>query len=84
MIRIIKAKMKKLKVKVNSGLKKSSDVGKAVKNINVGAGKSKPSEEEIRIKASEIYYERMARGEHGTPEGDWLEAEAILLESTRE
>jgi len=29
-------------------------------------------------KAREIYYERIARGEHGTPEDDWREAEALL------
>ena len=36
------------------------------------------SEEEIREKAREIYYERIARGEHGTPESDWHEAEELL------
>jgi hypothetical protein len=44
----------------------------------VAAGKYIPSEDEIREKAREIYYERIARGEHGTSEGDWREAEELL------
>jgi hypothetical protein len=42
-------------------------------------GKYKPNEEEIRVKAREIYFERIARGEHGTPEDDWREAEELLM-----
>jgi DNA primase large subunit len=42
------------------------------------ARKSKPSEEEIREKAMEIYIQRIERGEYGTPEDDWLEAEGLL------
>jgi hypothetical protein len=59
--------------------KKTTEAGKAVKSRKVTAGKSGPSEEEIRQKAMEIYYERIARGEHGTPESDWLEAEELLM-----
>ena len=31
--------------------------------------------EAIRAKAEEIYHARVAKGEHGTPESDWLQAE---------
>jgi RAB protein geranylgeranyltransferase component A len=55
---------------------KSKTVSKPKKTS--GAGKNVPSEEEIREKAREIYYERISRGEKGTPEGDWKEAEELL------
>jgi hypothetical protein len=58
--------------------KKTTDAGKALKSKKVASGKYVPSEEEIREKAREIYYERIARGEHGTPEADWREAEELL------
>jgi hypothetical protein len=58
--------------------KKTSDAGKTIKKKKVTTGKYVPSEEEIREKAREIYYERISRGEHGTPEGDWREAEELL------
>jgi hypothetical protein len=38
-----------------------------------------PGEDEIREKAREIYFERISRGEHGTPEDDWREAEELLM-----
>lgn len=38
-----------------------------------------PGEDEIRAKAREIYFERIARGEAGTPEDDWHEAEELLM-----
>ncbi len=42
--------------------------------------KAKPaiSEEDIRKKAEEIYNARLASGEEGTPESDWLNAEKAL------
>ena len=70
--------MKTSKAKVINNPKKPSKSGEAVKNKKVTTRKSQPSETEIREKAMEIYYERIARGEHGTPEGDWHEAEEIL------
>jgi hypothetical protein len=42
------------------------------------AKKTSVSEEDIRRKAEELYYERIARGEHGTPEDDWAQAEKLL------
>jgi hypothetical protein len=70
--------MKTTKAKTVSKPKKTSDAGKTLKKKKVTTGKNVPGEEEIREKAREIYYERIARGEHGTPEGDWREAEELL------
>jgi hypothetical protein len=70
--------MKTTKAKTTSKPKKTSDTGKTLKNKKVAPGKYVPSEDEIREKAREIYYERLARGEHGTAEGDWREAEELL------
>jgi hypothetical protein len=61
--------MKTSKAKTISNPKKTSEAGKESKRKNVTASKSIPSEEEIRKKADEIYYERIARGEHGTAKG---------------
>lgn len=58
--------------------KKTSEAGKTVKTKKVTKSKLEPSEEEIREKAREIYYERIARGEHGNAESDWHEAKEIL------
>jgi hypothetical protein len=70
--------MKTSKAKAISKPKKTSDAGEALKSKKVTTSESLPGEEEIREKAREIYYERIARGEHGTAEGDWLEAEELL------
>jgi hypothetical protein len=70
--------MKTTKAKTASKPKKTSDTVKTVKTKKVTSAKYIPTEEEIREKAREIYYERIARGEHGTPEGDWREAEELL------
>ena len=70
--------MKTSKEQVNAKPKKNSAGGKSVKAKKVTSIKSGPSEEEIREKAKEIYHERMARGEYGTAEDDWLQAEEFL------
>ena len=70
--------MKTTKAKAAVKPKKTTDAGKSLKSKKVTSGKYVPSEEEIREKAREIYYERIARGEHGTPEADWHEAEELL------
>jgi RAB protein geranylgeranyltransferase component A len=69
--------MKTTKTKTVSKTKKTPDAVKTVKKKGA-TGKYIPSEDEVREKAREIYYERIARGEHGTPEGDWREAEELL------
>lgn len=70
--------MKTTKAKTISKPKKTPDAGKALAKKKVTSSRYVPSEQEIREKAREIYYERIARGEHGTPEGDWREAEDLL------
>jgi hypothetical protein len=70
--------MKTTKPKPATDSKKPADAGKIIKKKKAVAGKYIPTEDEIREKAREIYYERIARGEHGTPEGDWHEAEELL------
>jgi RAB protein geranylgeranyltransferase component A len=70
--------MKTTKEKTVSKPKKTSVAGKTVKKKKVTTGKIVPSEDQIREKAREIYNERISRGEHGTPEGDWHEAEELL------
>jgi hypothetical protein len=70
--------MKTTKAKTAVKPKKAAGKGKPVMKKKVASVKNQPSEEEIREKAREIYYERVSRGEHGTPEGDWREAEELL------
>jgi hypothetical protein len=70
--------MKTTKGKSTGKTKKTSETGKVVKSRKVSTSKTGPTEEEIREKAREIYYERIARGEHGTAESDWKEAEELL------
>jgi hypothetical protein len=70
--------MKTLKEKTPGKTKKTTGAGKTVKSKKVTTNKPEPSEEEIREKAREIYYERISRGEHGTAESDWHEAKEIL------
>jgi hypothetical protein len=70
--------MKTTKTKTVSKPKKTSDTGKTLNKKKAVPSKSTPTEDQIREKAREIYYERIARGEHGTPENDWHEAEELL------
>ena len=72
-----------LKAKSVSKPKKTTETVKAGKSKKVVSKKSGPGEEAIREKAKEIYHERVARGEHGTPEGDWLKAERLLKGSKK-
>ncbi len=64
--------------------KKSRKVskGKDLSNSRmVRIERAMPSEEEIREKARDIYEQRIERGEAGTPEKDWFDAEAYLRDS---
>jgi hypothetical protein len=73
--------MKTTKPKAAPKTKKTAAEAKPVRNKKTPPAKAMPGEEEIREKAREIYFERIARGEHGTPEGDWREAEELLMGS---
>ena len=63
---------------------KKSTKEKAVKPRKVTARKSGPTHEDIRLKAEEIYHERIARGADGTPEDDWHLAEKLLKASKKQ
>ncbi|MCX6254071.1 MAG: hypothetical protein NTV31_06280 [Bacteroidia bacterium] len=75
--------MKTKKAQASSKPKKTTEAGKAVKSKKVTASKSGPSEEEIRLKAKEIYHDRIARGVHGTAEDDWIKAEQFFKGSKK-
>jgi hypothetical protein len=68
----------KSKAKTTSKSKKPAATSNAGKTRKVTAVKSLPGENDIRLKAQEIYNERIFRGEPGTPEQDWLKAEELL------
>jgi hypothetical protein len=71
------------KSKVTSKSGKTSGSGNELKNkINPTSG-SKPTEEQIRDKAREIYHERLKRGEYGTAMDDWHQAEKLLKSQGR-
>lgn len=70
--------MKTTKAKTISNPKKSAGTAKTTAKKKTATPKTMPTEDEIREKAREIYYERISRGEHGTPEADWHEAEELL------
>ncbi len=44
----------------------------------VSARKRKPTQEEIALKAHEIYLERVAKGDPGDPDSDWHKARELL------
>jgi hypothetical protein len=75
--------MKTTKTKATNKQMKTSETGKASGSKKVTTSKSSPTEEEIRIKAKEIYHERIARGEHGTSADDWNKAEKLLKGSKK-
>lgn len=75
--------MKTSKAKTFSKPKKTSGTSKAVKSKNVSTSKFEPGEAEIREKAKEIYLQRIARGENGTPLDDWFKAEDLLKGSKK-
>ena len=68
----------KAKAKPDVRTKKSVAASAGGKRRTLKSDKHVPAEEEIRIKAQEIYNERIARGEHASAEDDWLKAEKLL------
>jgi len=65
-------------VKKTLKMENKSKAGRPRKALSIN---SLPSEDEIRKKAEEIYQKRISKGISGTPEEDWLKAEALLLKS---
>jgi hypothetical protein len=55
----------------------------AVKSRKTELGNYRPSEDEIREKAREIYHQRIMRGEYGTAIEDWNNAEKLLKSQGR-
>lgn len=66
------------KSKPTSKTGKASDSGEKIRKSNVTISNYEPGIEEIRLKAKEIYLERVARNEQGTSEDDWHKAERLL------
>jgi hypothetical protein len=73
-------------------MKSSKEDGKSKKDNKVKvSGKAKKNmvnisgitHEEIRGKANELYLQRIERGEYGTAENDWTEAERFLRDAER-
>ncbi len=70
--------MKTTKAKSTSTAKKSTATVKTTRTKKSPVTKNEPSEEEIRMKAQELYDQRMHSGEHGTASDDWHKAEKLL------
>lgn len=63
------------KKKSNEKSKKNGKIQDTKESKVVLAARPKPTEEDIRKKAGELYHERIQSGEHGSAEEDWAEAE---------
>lgn len=68
----------KAKAKTAGRPKRTAIIVSPVKRVKATSAQLVPGEDEIRLKASEIYNERIARGEEGNAVGDWLKAEKLL------
>ena len=66
------------KTKATSKPKKQAAASGKAKAKSTRAPKKTITEDDIRSKAQELYYDRIARGEHATAEEDWLKAESLL------
>ena len=69
---------KTVKTEVPSKARKIVPVAKAGAVKKTSTAKKAVDNEAIRKKADEIYHARVARGEHGSAEGDWHLAEKLL------
>jgi len=54
-------------------------ISEQTKSAKPAGRRTRPSEEEIRRKAEEIYYQRISRGEQGNAMDDWRKAEKLLM-----
>ena len=69
-------------MKTAKTVKKTGNSTKSLKSKKAGEiTLKKLNPEEIREKAKEIYNQRIARGEVGSAESDWLKAEEYLKKS---
>ena len=69
--------------KTTGKTKRTTASSKSVKGKTTKAGTQVPTEDEIRVKAQEIYNERISRGEYTSSEEDWHEAERLLRDKKR-
>jgi hypothetical protein len=67
----------KSKAKTTVKAKKPA-AAKAVTTKKAKTAKSTFTDDDIRSKAQEIYNDRISRGEPGTAESDWIQAEKSL------
>jgi len=70
-----------MKSKSESTAKKPKKVSSEIKKTTIKREVKKPAgptEDQIRVKAEELYRERISKNIPGTQEGDWLTAEKIL------
>ena len=67
--------------KENSKPKKGNNVPKPEETKIIAENKPVYTHEEISQKANELYLQRIERGEHGSAEQDWINAEKALEES---
>jgi len=66
------------KAKSNSKQGKKQNASASLNEDRNLSQKKRPTEEQIREKAREIYNQRLKRGERGTELDDWQKAEKIL------
>jgi hypothetical protein len=66
------------KSKVSNRPGKTSGAGNSLKNKANPTNSTKPTEDQIREKAKEVYHDRLKRGEYGTALDDWHTAEKLL------
>ncbi len=60
--------------------KETATKNNPVNSASTTIEKPRPTEEQIRRKAQELYYQRLSRGEYGTAIDDWQKAEQLLTE----
>lgn len=63
-----------------AGRNKTVAAAKAPRVRKTSVSRPEPSEDQIRMKAQELYNERISSGVWGTAEDDWHRAEQILRE----
>ena len=70
--------MKKKAVKLNADSGNNSGSASGKEDNGIISGKYKPSEEAVRELAEILFHQRIERGETGTQEEDWFQAEEYL------
>lgn len=66
--------------KKTTQIKKKSTAKKSTASAKVSSKKRKITAEHIRMRAAQIYGERVSNGNHGDQLSDWLQAEKELAD----